>query len=421
MITNHSIRAFVLTIFAACVASAQTTVPPVTYAYNGPPMNINYATGSVATFVTIPVSSVVTITKITATVNISYAPVSDLNLYLFSPDGTRTRLLERNCSGTANATLVNITFDDSASSTYNSFCPAEAGRGPFKSNEPLTNFNGKPAAGNWTLAVQNNATAGNTGVVNGASLTISGTTTTTPVISANSIYNAVTLQPGPIAPGEILAISGSNLGPATPVAASSGNLPTTLGGVQLTINGSLPAPLLYASSTLVVAILPYNAAGSGATIGGTVTLMLTNNSVPSNTVTTGVAYSSPGLFTVANQTTGKAGVKAINPDGTLNSSDNPVAAGSVVTLYAAGLGPVTPSFTAGTVAPTTPLYNTMTETFVNVAGQFATVLFSGLAPGTLGSYQINIQIPASVPSGAQPILLWNQGGTSQNGLQIYIK
>ena len=149
--------------------------------------------------------------------------------------------------------------------------------------------------------------------------------------------------------------------------------------------------------------------------------MVTNNSVPSNLVTTGVAYSSPALFTVANQETGKIGVKAINPDGTLNAVDNPVAAGAVVTLYAAGLGPVTPSFTAGQVAPPTPLYNTMTETFVNVAGQFATVLFSGLAPGTLGAYQVNMQIPASVPSGAQPILLWNQGGTSQNGLQIFIK
>jgi len=384
-------------------------------------MNISYATGSVATFMTIPVSSVVTITKVTATVDISYPRVADLNLYLFSPDGTRTRLLERNCSGTSNATLVNTTFDDSAPSSYNSFCPAEAGRGPFKGNEALSNFNGKAASGNWILAVQNNRTPANTGVVNGVTLTISGTATTTPVISANAIYNAVTLQTGPIAPGEILAISGSNLGPATPVAASSGNLPTTLGGVQLTINGSLPAPILYASSTLVVAILPYNAAGSGATIGGTVTLMLSNNSVPSNVVTTGVAYSSPGLFTVANAETGRIGVKAINPDGTLNASDNPVAPGSVVTLYGAGLGPVTPSFTAGQVAPTTPLYNTATETFVNVAGQFATVLFSGLAPGTLGSYQVNIQIPVSVPSGAQPILLWNQGGTSQNGLQIFIK
>ncbi len=418
---NQSTRALLLAILATSAALAQTTVPPVAYAYNGPPLNISYTTGSAATFLTIPVSSVVTITKLTATVNISYAPVSDLNLYLFSPDGTRTRLLERNCSGTASATLVNITFDDSGTSTYNSFCPAEAGRGPFKSNEPLSNFNGKAAGGNWTLAVQNNRTTGNTGVVNGVSLTISGTTTTAPVISANTIYNAVTLQPGPIAPGEILAISGSNLGPATPVAASSGNLPTTLGGVQLSINGSLSAPLLYASSTLVVAILPYNAAGSGATIGGTVTLMVTNNSVPSNLVTTGVAYSSPALFTVANQETGKIGVKAINPDGTLNAVDNPVAAGAVVTLYAAGLGPVTPSFTAGQVAPPTPLYNTMTETFVNVAGQFATVLFSGLAPGTLGAYQVNMQIPASVPSGAQPILLWNQGGTSQNGLQIFIK
>src|SRR6185369_1271535 len=134
----------VLAVFTlgCCVAVAQVAVQPLTYSYNGPPMNIPYTTGSIATLASIQVPAAVTITKVTATVNISYPTVSDLNLYLFSPDGTRTRLLERNCSGTANATLVNITFDDSASSTYNSFCPAEAGRGPFKSNEPLTNFNG---------------------------------------------------------------------------------------------------------------------------------------------------------------------------------------------------------------------------------------------------------------------------------------
>jgi uncharacterized protein (TIGR03437 family) len=49
------------------------------------------------------------------------------------------------------------------------------------------------------------------------------------------------------------------------------------------------------------------------------------------------------------------------------------------------------------------------------------VLFSGLAPGTIGVYQVNVQIPSTVPSGPQPVLLWNSAGTSQNNLPIYIK
>ena len=420
-LTKNSLNAVLFFLLGCCIASAQVTVPAVNYSYNGPPLNLTYTTGSAATFVTIPVSSLVTITKVTVTVNISYPLVGDLNLYLFSPDGTRTKLLERNCAGTPGATLVNITFDDSASTSYSSFCPAEAGRGPWKGNEPLSNYNNKSAAGNWTLAVQNNVTTGNSGIVNGATLSIAGTIPSTPTISPNTVFNPLTLQTGPIAPGEILAVVGSNIGPATAVSAPSGNLPTTLGGTQLMINDTLAAPIAFSSTNLVVAVLPYSAGGSGAVIGGTVKMTIVYNGATSNSVVTSIALASPGLFPVSLADSGQTSVKAVNPDGTLNSSSNPVAAGSVVTLYAAGLGPVTPSFTAGQVAPSTPLYTTTAQTFVSFAGQTGDVLFSGLAPGTLGVYQVNTRIPSTVPSGAQSVLLWNSAGTSQNGLQIYIK
>ncbi|HXK06227.1 MAG TPA: hypothetical protein VMS37_27770, partial [Verrucomicrobiae bacterium] len=141
----------------------------------------------------------------------------------------------------------------------------------------------------------------------------------------------------------------------------------------------------------------------------------------SNSVVTSIALASPGLFPVTVGDTAQTSVKAVNPDGTLNSSSNPVAAGSIVALYAGGLGPVTPSFTAGQVAPSTPLYTTTAPTFVSFAGQTGDVLFSGLAPGTIGVYQVNARIPSTVPSGSQAVLLWNSAGTSQNGLQIYIK
>src|SRR4051812_42007895 len=179
MLSRNLSRVSVALLLGGYLALAQTPVGPVTFTYDGPPLNIPHTENSIATFVSIPVSAVATVTKVTATVNISYAPVSDLNIYLFSPDGTRTRLLEKNCVG-INATLVNMTFDDSASTTYTSSCPAEAGRGPWRGTEPRANFANKPAAGTWTLAVQNNSTPGNTGVLNGFSLTLSGTSPLTP-------------------------------------------------------------------------------------------------------------------------------------------------------------------------------------------------------------------------------------------------
>jgi uncharacterized protein (TIGR03437 family) len=418
-LAKNSMQALLWLTLGCGLAFSQVAVPPINFAYSGPPQNIYYS--SVATFASIQVPTVLTVTKVTVTVNISYPLVSDLNLYLFSPDGTRTRLLERNCSGTPNATLVNITFDDSASSTYNSFCPAEAGRGPWQANEPLSNFNNKPATGTWTLAVQNIASPANAGVLNGFSLSIAGTVSAAPTINANSIFNPLTLQTGPIAPGEILAVTGSNLGPTPAVSAPSGNLPTTLGGVQLMINDTLPAPLLFASANLVLAVLPYSAGGSGAVVGGTVKVTIVYNGVSSNGVTTGVVLASPGLFSVNRTDSNQVQVKAINPDGTLNAPANPVAAGSIVVLYAGGLGPVTPAFTAGQVAPTNTLYTTTTPSFVSFAGQGGDVLFSGLAPGTIGVYQVNARIPSTVPSGPQPVLLWNSAGSSQNGLRIYIK
>src|SRR6187431_988875 len=93
----------------------------VTASYNGYPVAIlpdDYDTISVV-FVTVP--KAFKISKVTAKVAIDYPDVNDLNIYLYSPDGTRTKLLEHNCSNLRN---VNTTFDDAASSQFNAACPA---------------------------------------------------------------------------------------------------------------------------------------------------------------------------------------------------------------------------------------------------------------------------------------------------------
>ena len=42
---------------------------------------------------------------------------------------------------------------------------------------------------------------------------------------------------------------------------------------------------------------------------------------------------------------------------------------------------------------------------VNIAGIAAQVTFSGLAPGFVGLYQVNVQVPAGVPAGTQEVEL----------------
>lgn len=74
--------------------------------------------------------------------------------------------------------------------------------------------------------------------------------------------------------------------------------------------------------------------------------------------------------------------------------------GTVVTLYAYGLGEVDPPVAAGAIAPLAPLSYARVTPKITVGGKPADVLFAGLAPDTIGMYVVNIAIPADAESGA---------------------
>jgi uncharacterized protein (TIGR03437 family) len=384
-------------------------------------MPILYSSADVGTLMNVHVPAAISITSVTATLSVTYPRVSDLNVYIFGPDGTRTKLLEKNCSGTPNATLVNASFDDSASTRFANFCPAEPGRGPFQGNEPLSNFKGKVSYGTWSLFVENNGSDTNFGTVDAFSITINGTSLTPSTITgvANAVDGG---SPGAISPGELVAVSGTNLGPNPGVISKAATLPTTLGGVQLTFNDQ-PVPLYYVSANLIAGVVPYQAIpGNPATIGGQVTAKVIYNGVASAGLPVNLISSTPAVFTVASGVSNTLTVNAINADGTANSTTNRAAAGSYVSIYASGLGAVTPSgFQAGSTAPSTTLFSVVGPTFVSVAGQSATVQFAGLAPGTISVYQVNAQIPAGTPAGAQPIVVSNMVGASAPLVNIWVK
>jgi hypothetical protein len=139
-------------LFVPAVVLSQQSVT-VTYDYNGLPLPILPDSADVITLATVTVPRALKTTKVTAKVQLQYPNSGDLNVYLFSPEGTRTILLEHDCS-VAN---VDTTFDDAAPSLWRDFCPVEAGRGPFRPDQPLSNFNSDNSAfGVWTLAVENN-------------------------------------------------------------------------------------------------------------------------------------------------------------------------------------------------------------------------------------------------------------------------
>jgi hypothetical protein len=89
----------------------------------------------------------------------------------------------------------------------------------------------------------------------------------------------------------------------------------------------------------------------------------------------------------------------MNQDYSFNSAANPAPAGSVIQIFATGLGETNPPLPAGEAASTQPPYNvTVNPVAVWIGGQRADVQFSGVAPGFAGLFQINAIVPRSSPA-----------------------
>jgi uncharacterized protein (TIGR03437 family) len=385
----------------------------VTYTYSGAPVFIFTDAANVVSIAAIRVDRVFTVQKATINVNVAYHPVGDINLYAYAPDGTRTKLVERNCGD--QGTLVNITFADSASSRYADVCPAQSGS--FQGNEPLSNFNGKSSYGSWRLAVENNGSQ-NVGWLNGWSITFTTNTVATPALV--DVVNRSSLKSGPVAPNSSILLYGANLGPATPVyAPSDQTLPTTISNVQVLLN-DVAIPLKGVSSVGIDAIVP-----ADAVVGETAYFQVSVSGTKSNKVSAVVQATAPGLYSQGVLGTSNpvswAIAKAVDQNYKPIDVDNPAVQGSIITVYATGLGTTNPPFPAGQIPPSSPLYYTNTPTNASIGGVAAEVLFAGLAPGYPGAYQLNIKVPTGIGGGFQLIVIWNGGGVSQDYLSIPIK
>ncbi|HYL75549.1 MAG TPA: IPT/TIG domain-containing protein [Bryobacteraceae bacterium] len=190
-----------------------------------------------------------------------------------------------------------------------------------------------------------------------------------------------------VAPGELISIYGSNLAPALKV---DGTFPTTLGGVQVMVNNR-PAPIYVVSPGQISAVVPF------ATNELIASIQVINNGNPSNTVTSFVNLTAPGVFT--NPVGGLGSAAALHPDFKLVTADNPAQVGETIAIYLTGLGAVSPAVADGAPGPSNPLSNATNAIFVLIDGQQATPAFAGLAPGLVGLYQINVQVPTGVHMG----------------------
>jgi len=229
--------------------------------------------------------------------------------------------------------------------------------------------------------------------------------TSPPAFTASSVVNAASLLTGPIAPGEVLAISGTALGIGL-ASASMSNTSVTFDGVAGT--------LISVSTTQITVVAPYELAGKSST-----QLQVTADGQSSSTVALNVALTAPGIFTLSGAGTGQAAV--LNQDGSVNSPSNPAAKGSVIAVFATGGGQTNPASVDGQVV-TSPPPALAAPVAVTIGGQSSAVTYAGGSVGLLSAVlQVNTIVPASASSGSVAISLTIGSASSQAGVTIWVR
>jgi uncharacterized protein (TIGR03437 family) len=196
-------------------------------------------------------------------------------------------------------------------------------------------------------------------------------------------------------------------------------LPVTLGGTTLTmLAGVQTVPLFFVSPTQINFQVPLIGLGTQTL---TVTQGVQSVSIPVRLV----AYS-PALFTANSQGTGQATTLIANT-ATLAAPTKdfpdarPAKIGEFISIYCTGLGDVTNRPGLGGPSPTNPLASTLVKPTVTIGGVPATVAFSGLAPGYVGLYQVNVQVPDTAPTGPAVPLVLTIGGVTSNTATIAVE
>jgi uncharacterized protein (TIGR03437 family) len=241
-----------------------------------------------------------------------------------------------------------------------------------------------------------------------------------------AVVNAASSASGPVSPGEIVSIYGTSIGPAAPAYATitAGTLSTSIGGVTVTFSG-YPAPLTYASSTQINAIVPYALAGNKQPF-----VEVTFNGQKSNEPTLQLAAVAPGIFTANGQGFGPGAI--LNWDLSANSQSNPATRGTPIVIYLTGEGLTTPAQATGTITPVnTSGTGTLTPVpqlpvSVLIGGQPAAVDWYGEAPDLVaGVLQVNATVPATAAGGLNSVSVQIgsvvAAGNANGGVTVWVK
>ncbi len=233
-----------------------------------------------------------------------------------------------------------------------------------------------------------------------------------------SVVNGASLTNTGLSPGEIFTIFGSALGPVNPgtlVLDSKGDVSTYLDGIAVSVNGTY-APLLYVGPGQINAVAPYELASS---LGDTVNVQVLDGlSQQSSNFTVQVVATAPAIFSLGN---GQGAI--LNQDNSVNGPGNPAARGSYIQIYGTGEGQTNPPGVDGQIATESAAYlpRPVASVSVSIGGVTVTPEYAGAVPQEFaGFFQVNVQIPNSVGTGNQPVIL-TIGGKSSAPLNVAVK
>jgi uncharacterized protein (TIGR03437 family) len=266
------------------------------------------------------------------------------------------------------------------------------------------------ASGNLPFIVSVAAIPGNTVTlpVGASAPVISG------VISATGIPGSS--QPN-IQAGSWVSIFGSNLSKSsldwTGLISPTGALPTSVGGVSVTIAGK-PAYVYYVSPGQLDVQAPDN-------INGSVPVVVTNSGSASAAFMASAQTYAPAFFQWGNSPYAVATRYPDNTDianPTLGTTFSAASPGDVLILWATGFGPVLPLAPAGQeVAGTSVTTSPITAT---LGGTPITVIAGALSPGLAGVYQIALQLPTTITAGNVAIKASIGGFSTPDNVMLYV-
>ena len=245
------------------------------------------------------------------------------------------------------------------------------------------------AGGASTFAYLGSGGSGNT-------MSISQISTPWPQFMPAGLVNAATFQQDALAPGSLVSLFGNNLNGAT---------------VQF---DGISGFVFYTSSSQLNLQVPWELQGKSSTA-----VTVTANSITSLPQAVAVGLADPGIFSLGAPQGGQGAIVTLA--GIVVDANSPAHAGDYLEVYANGLGAVSNTPQTGAVALAIPLSGMISYPTVTIGGVPAPVIFAGLAPGFIGLYQVNLQVPQGVAAGdAVPVVL-STGAIASNTVTISVR